>query len=113
MNTKTIGQGRWLTLQEIEYLDANGHLKSWECARRVAGRGAASIVATVEKNGEPHLVVTKQFRPPVGAHVLELPAGLIDAGEDAAVAAERELLEETGCPAGFSRSVLLCIIHRD
>ena len=28
--------------------------------------------------------------------MVEAPAGLVDAGEDAAIAAERELLEETG-----------------
>ena len=41
-----------------------------------------------------------QFRPPVGACVVELPAGLVDAGEDgdegAKRAALRELEEETG-----------------
>jgi len=97
MSTKTLGQGRWLTLHEIDYVDAKGRAKSWECVRRVAGRGAASIVATAQKNGETHLVVVKQFRPPIGALVLELPAGLIDDDEEVSVTAERELAEETGC----------------
>ena len=96
MTTRTLAQGRWLALHELDYQDASGNRKSWECVRRVAGRGAASIIATVEKNGEVHLVVVKQFRPPVAAYVLELPAGLIDANEDAAATAERELAEETG-----------------
>lgn len=96
MNSKIIAQGRWLALHEINYQDAEGIARSWECARRVAGHGAASVIATVEKDGEPHLVVVKQFRPPVNGYILELPAGLIDAGEVPSTSAQRELGEETG-----------------
>jgi ADP-ribose pyrophosphatase len=38
----------------------------------------------------------KQFRPPVASVTIEVPAGLIDAGETAEEAAVRELKEETG-----------------
>jgi ADP-ribose pyrophosphatase len=37
-----------------------------------------------------------RHRPPVDAICVELPAGLVDAEEDAAKAGERELYEETG-----------------
>ena len=40
--------------------------------------------------------LVKQFRPPVGHHTIEMPAGLIDEGESPAQAALRELKEETG-----------------
>ena len=96
MQSKILAQGRWLTLQEITYLDPSGQTRKWECARRVGTGGAAAIVATVEKDGEPHLVVVKQFRPPANGAVLELPAGLIDSGENAEGTAIRELAEETG-----------------
>lgn len=47
--------------------------------------------------------MVSQFRPPVGACVVELPAGLIDAGETdqggVQRAALRELAEETGYDA--------------
>ena len=97
MNSKLIAKGRWLALHEVDYQDSHGNSKSWECVRRINGNGAASIIATVENNGEAHLVVVKQFRPPVGASVLELPAGLIDSDESVATTALRELAEETGC----------------
>jgi 8-oxo-dGTP pyrophosphatase MutT (NUDIX family) len=42
------------------------------------------------------IVIIKQYRPPIGVYCLELPAGLIDAGESAGEAALRELAEETG-----------------
>ena len=49
-----------------------------------------------EHDTSPRLVLIKQFRPPVRDFVYELPAGIIDPGEDAETAAKRELKEETG-----------------
>jgi len=46
------------------------------------------------------VVLVRQFRPPVGKKVIELPAGLCDnADETPCEAARRELLEETGFEA--------------
>jgi len=44
-------------------------------------------------------MLVRQFRPPMGADTIELPAGLLDPGEDATTAALRELKEETGYSA--------------
>lgn len=44
----------------------------------------------------PEVILQKQYRPPVGRVTVEIPAGLIDAGETAEQCAERELKEETG-----------------
>lgn len=44
----------------------------------------------------PDIVLQKQYRPPLDKVVIEVPAGLIDAGETAEQAAVRELEEETG-----------------
>jgi ADP-ribose pyrophosphatase len=44
----------------------------------------------------PDIVLQKQYRPPLDKVVIEIPAGLIDAGETAQQAAIRELKEETG-----------------
>ena len=41
-------------------------------------------------------MLQKQFRPPLDRIVIEVPAGLVDAGETAEEAAVRELKEETG-----------------
>jgi len=96
MCSTVLAKGDWLSLHRITYRNAKGELRNWECVRRRQASGAASIIATVERAGEPCLVVVKQYRPPVDAWVLELPAGLIDPGETAAAAAVRELGEETG-----------------
>lgn len=53
-------------------------------------------MAVLQKADGPHIVLQKQFRPPVAKVVIEVPAGLIDEGEDMEECALRELKEETG-----------------
>ncbi|HUH08420.1 MAG TPA: NUDIX hydrolase [Egibacteraceae bacterium] len=61
----------------------------------------ASAVAIVPVDDEAHVVLVRQYRHPVGAYLLEIPAGLLDVdGEGFEAAARRELAEETGLEAG-------------
>lgn len=71
---------------------------TWEFAARVGGIGAAVILATTTA-GE--IVLVEQLRRAFGRPVIELPAGLIgdDGDFDPAIAAARELAEETGFTA--------------
>jgi ADP-ribose pyrophosphatase len=55
-------------------------------------------VVPLTPSGE--VVMIRQFRHGVGRDTLEIPGGMVDAGEDPAAAASRELLEETGYQAG-------------
>jgi ADP-ribose pyrophosphatase len=67
----------------------------WEFVARSRGIRAAVILAVEDG----HVLLVEQYRVPLGANCLELPAGLIgdhDAGEDALTSAGRELEEETG-----------------
>jgi ADP-ribose pyrophosphatase len=70
-------------------------LGKWEFVSRTRGVGAAVILAVEDG----HALLVEQYRVPLGARCLELPAGLVgdeEQGEAAAVAAIRELEEETG-----------------
>jgi ADP-ribose pyrophosphatase len=70
-------------------------LGKWEFVSRTGGVHAAVILAV----DEGHVLLVEQYRVPIGARCLELPAGLVgdeEAGEEAAAAAIRELEEETG-----------------
>lgn len=71
----------------------------WEYVQRTRGIGAVAIVAVHDGK----LILVDQYRVPLGAQSLELPAGLVgdDAeGEAVEIAAARELEEETGFRAG-------------
>jgi ADP-ribose pyrophosphatase len=74
----------------------------WEYVGRARGIHAAVILAVDE---EDHVLLVDQYRVPLGKRCIELPAGLVGdhdehAGEDPAIAAARELEEETGYRAG-------------
>ena len=69
--------------------------KSPELAGTVSADGVV-IIAVVHTPADERLLVTREFRLPIGCHELSLPAGLIDDGESIATAAARELHEETG-----------------
>lgn len=57
----------------------------------------AVVIVPIRKFGDKtYLVITKEWRNPIGEYVYGFPSGLIDEGEDAGQAAIRELKEETG-----------------
>lgn len=68
----------------------------WEYAERT---NAGSAVIVIAVTPERKLLFVEQFRIPMGAPTIEMPAGLVgdlDAADTMEEAARRELLEETG-----------------
>lgn len=57
-------------------------------------------VATVAVTAERQIVLTRQYRHPIGRVIEDLPAGRVMPGEDPLQGARRELEEETGFRAG-------------
>ncbi len=58
--------------------------------------GAIAIVPILD---DGRIILERQFRYPVDAAMLEIPAGKLEVGEDPLLCAQRELLEETGYTA--------------
>jgi ADP-ribose pyrophosphatase len=80
---------RWLRLDRI------GH---WDFVRRPHSDSCVGILAITPQQ---EIVLVEQFRIPVQAPVIEIPAGIVGdeeehRGEPLAATAARELLEETG-----------------
>ncbi|KAK6008713.1 hypothetical protein QM012_000616 [Aureobasidium pullulans] len=92
---------KWTALRKITYNNAENVTKVWESAVRPTRPSnslidAVGIVAILEKSSGPELLLQKQYRPPIDKVCIEVPAGLVDEGEDAENCALRELKEETG-----------------
>jgi ADP-ribose pyrophosphatase len=87
----------------LQTLHAGKHISlvargKWEFATRNTQRPAVGIVALTD---DERVVLVEQFRPTVAQSLIELPAGLAGdvagaEGESLLIAAQRELLEETG-----------------
>ena len=53
-------------------------------------------VAIVALDADNNVLLVRQFRRPVEKELLEIPAGIIDSGEDPVATVRREMQEETG-----------------
>jgi ADP-ribose pyrophosphatase len=85
---RVLGEGRFLRLVDVD---------GWEYAERTSVTGIVTIAAAVDGR----ILLVEQYRPPLRANVIELPAGLAgdvpdSADEELEAAARRELEEETG-----------------
>jgi ADP-ribose pyrophosphatase len=83
---KTVWEGKYIRVTQQG---------AWEYVSRTRDVTAAVILAI----HEGHVILVEQYRVPVGARCVELPAGLVgdeEAGEAIEAAAIRELEEETG-----------------
>ncbi|KAF7959660.1 hypothetical protein EAE96_001275 [Botrytis aclada] len=102
-------KAKWTKLVLSTYRDPRGKVRNWEHAERSTRPKSSEIdgvglVAIIQKETGPELVLQKQYRPPLDKIVIEVPAGLIDEGETAEEAALRELKEETGYVGVLSES---------
>ena len=86
----TLYTGDYLDLRKMKIGLPDGRI----AYREIVKVRDAVAVLPLTKDGMVHLV--RQYRPAIGRTILEIPAGLIDEGEDSETAAKRECEEETG-----------------
>lgn len=93
--SRILFNGRYLRLSQRD---------NWEYAERTtANPDAVSAVIVVAVTPEDKVLFVEQFRVPIQCRTLEMPAGLVGdraGAESVQIAAQRELLEETGWHAG-------------
>lgn len=77
-----------LLVDQVQY--PSGNLSVREIAHHPGGAVAIPLF------DDGRVLLVRQLRYPLGAYVLELPAGRLNPGEDPLQAAARELEEETG-----------------
>ena len=103
VDSSTIYRGKYLTfrLDTVERTDGS------RAQREIVGHpGAVAILAIDDQD---RVLMVRQYRAPAGRTLLEIPAGTLDidpetgAIEDPALAAPRELEEETGYRAASLR----------
>jgi ADP-ribose pyrophosphatase len=84
---KTVFEGKHLLVLETD---------GWQYVERKKGKEAVAVVAETD---DGRVILTEQFRKPLGARVIDFAAGLVgdESGhDDPEVTARKELEEETG-----------------
>ncbi len=78
-----------------------------EAQRELIDHPGSVVIVPVTTDGK--VLFVRQFRYSIAQYLLELPAGLIDPGEDPLESAKRELVEEVSYEAGTIRE--LCKVY--
>lgn len=69
--------------------------------------GAVAIIPLLDSK---RILVTKQYRIAAKKHMIEIPAGTLERGENPLSCAKRELVEETGYSARRIRKLFSCYL---
>ena len=88
---RTLLERRWISVREDHVRLANGH--EIEEFHVIGAPSWAGVLAVTESD---EVVLVRQYRHGASRVTLEIPAGLVDPGEDPRDAAIRECLEESG-----------------
>jgi len=93
LQREIIHQGHIFNLQRVQALLPDGHIRHYDL---VDLNGSVTILPVDDGN---NVWFVRQYRLGAMQEMLELPAGLLEKGEDAAEGALRELREEIGMTA--------------
>ena len=92
--TRRVFEGKIVSLRVDDVELPNGARSKREVVEH------ADSVAIVPVLDDGRIVLVRQFRLPAGGVLLEIPAGVVDRGEEPAESAQRELAEEIGYESG-------------
>ena len=104
LGARTVAHTRIFDVQSVDY--QHPHRAKAQDFFVVSAPDWVNVIALTS---ERHLVLVRQFRYGTNDFSLEIPGGVMDAGEDAVAAGLRELQEETGYTGTKAR--LLGIVH--
>lgn len=90
LKKEKVYKGRLIDVEKVHIRLADGKERFYE----MVNHADAVTVLPIDNDGMIYFV--EQFRVGSGKKMLELPAGVIDAGEEPETSAHRELREETG-----------------
>jgi ADP-ribose pyrophosphatase len=93
LNQTTVFTGKIINVRVDQVQLCNGSVHTREVAEH---NGGVCIVAV---DSDENVLMVTQYRYPIGQHLLEIPAGKLEKGEQPLAAAARELSEETGYTA--------------
>lgn len=94
IESRIVYSGKKATLR-LDTVDLGGGRTS---AREIIEHPGVAAIVPLDADG--NVLFVRQYRLAAQAVLLEIPAGVLDPGEDAEVGAQRELREETGMRAG-------------
>lgn len=98
LQTRRVYEGRLLKVDLETVRGPGGQTFDLEIIRHP---GAAAVVPLLSDPaaGDPQILMIRQYRYAAGGTMWEIPAGVLQPGEDPQVCARRELQEETGATA--------------
>lgn len=98
LDSRPVYEGRILQVDLETVKNPAGHTVELEIIRHP---GASAVVpfASDPDGEDPHVLLLRQYRYAAGGTIWEIPAGVLEPGEDPADCARRELREETGANA--------------
>lgn len=94
MESRTLYEGKWLSLKSIIVQGRSGMPADWEYVERQGKTNSIDCVDVIALY-KTSVIATAVFRYPLDKYVLEFPSGLLE-GLDPVECALKELKEETG-----------------
>ncbi|MBM7456749.1 ADP-ribose diphosphatase [Oceanisphaera litoralis] len=92
LHTELVAQSRLFKVESVHLQFSNGVQRVYERMRN-SGRGAVMLVPLLD---EQTILLIREYSAGTHSYELGFPKGLIDPGEDAMEAGNRELMEEIG-----------------